>query len=70
MNNTYIKYVSELVLKMKMGEICINRKNMMVYILNTIQKRIGIVMGNSKGNVRTGGWVGGKKEGRTHQVYL
>ena len=51
----YIKNASELVLKMKMGEICINRKNMMVYILNTLQKRIGIVMGNSKGNVRTAG---------------
>lgn len=66
----YIKNASELVLKMKMGEICINRKNMMVYILNTIQKQIGIVMGNSKGNVRTAGWVGGRKDGRTHQVYL
>lgn len=52
---------------MKTGEIY--RKNM-VYILNTIQNWIGIVMGNSKGNARAGGWVGRGREGRIHQVYL
>lgn len=48
MNNMYIKYVSELVLKNENGRDFINRKNMMVYILNTIQKQIVIVMGNSR----------------------
>lgn len=60
-------YVSELVLKMKKREIY---SNYMVYILNTKQKLIGIFMGNSKGNARVGGWIGGKTKGKIQQVYL